>query len=254
MKSVEYDFRGSTALVTGATKGIGREIAVRLAAAGCSIGLTGRNRQELAELQAELSDSGVGVETMPCDLADPAQIPEMVAALADALGGFDFLVNNAGLTHVESVLDTSVEHWDEIMAVNLRAPLLVAQSVIPTMVQRGGGSVVNVGSLAGEVALEDHAAYCASKWGLHGLTKVMALELGQKGIRVNAVAPTVVMTPMGQEVWGEPEKGDPMKARIPMGRFVEPGEVVDTILYLLSDSAAMINGTVVVIDGGYSVW
>lgn len=122
------------------------------------------------------------------------------------------------------------------------------------MIERGNGAIVNVGSLAGAVALEDHAAYCASKWGLHGLSKVMALELGPSGIRVNAVAPTVVLTPMGRKVWGAPEKGDPMKERIPLRRFVEPSEVADTVLFLLSDAAAMINGDVLMVDGGYSIW
>ena len=97
-----------------------------------------------------------------------------------------------------------------------------------------------------------HASFCASKFGLHGLSKAMALELGPKGIRVNCIAPTVVLTPMGQAVWGDPAVGDPMKAKIPLGRFGEPDDVADAVLYLLSDSAAMINGDVLMLDGGYS--
>ena len=254
MPSIDFDFSGQTALVTGATKGIGREIALRLARAGCAIGATGRNAEELASLHEEVAALGVPVAVRPCDLSSPEDIRAMCAALSHELGGFDLLVNNAGLTHTEPVLETTVEHWDEIMRVNLRAPLLVAQGVIPTMIERGAGAIVNIGSLAGTVALEDHAAYCASKWGLHGLSKVMALELGPSGIRVNAVAPTVVMTPMGRKVWGSPEKGDPMKARIPLRRFVEPSEVAGTVLYLLSEAAAMVTGDVIMVDGGYSIW
>ena len=105
---------------------------------------------------------------------------------------------------------------------------------------------------AGSVGIEDHAAYCASKFGLHGLAKVMALELGPLGIRVNSVAPTVVLTPMGLKVWGDPKVGDPMKAKIPLGRFVDPSDVAVSVLFLLSDAAAMVHGDVLMLDGGYS--
>jgi NAD(P)-dependent dehydrogenase (short-subunit alcohol dehydrogenase family) len=265
MSSAKFDFSGHTALVTGATKGIGRDIAVRLAEAGCAVGATGRNQDELEGLAREVRTAGGRIAVYPCDLADPGQIREMCRALSMQLSspssenpratapGFDLLVNNAGLTHVESIFDVTVDHWDEVLNVNLRAPLLVTQCVAKDMVELGRGAVVNIGSLAGTVALEDHAAYCSSKWGLHGLSKVMALELAGHGIRVNAVAPTVVLTPMGRKVWGDPAKADPMKAKIPLRRFAETGDVTETVLFLLSDAAAMINGDVVMIDGGYSI-
>ena len=120
------------------------------------------------------------------------------------------------------------------------------------MMERKKGTIVNIASMASVTALDEHTSYCSSKFGLIGLTKVMALELGPYNIRVNAVGPTVVMTPMGQKIWGAPEKADPMKAKIPLGRFVEPSEVVQTVLFLASDGAAMIHGELILIDGGYN--
>lgn len=261
MSGATYDFSGKNAIVTGASKGIGREVSLRLAAAGCRVGATARTTEELETLQAEI-DALVGptpdgasraaCELFSCDLSDPGQIDAMTAHFIEAFGRIDLLVNNAGTTYPEPFLETNLEHWDITMAVNLRAPMVVARNVARNMADHGGGSIVQISSLAGVVGIEDHGAYCASKFGLHGLAKVMALELGPLGIRVNSVAPTVVLTPMGLKVWGDPKVGDPMKAKIPLGRFVEPSDVADAVLFLLSDAAATVHGDVLMLDGGYT--
>jgi L-xylulose reductase len=252
MSGATYDFSGKSAIVTGGSKGIGREVSLRLAAAGCRVGATARTVGELETLQSEIGASQAACEVFPCDLTDPGQIDAMTAHFIETFGRIDFLVNNAGTTYPEPFLQTNLEHWDITMAVNLRAPMIVARNVARNMADHGGGSIVQISSLSGVVGIEDHAAYCASKFGLHGMAKVMALELGPLGIRVNSVAPTVVLTPMGLKVWGDPKVGDPMKAKIPLGRFVEPSDVADAVLFLLSDAAATVHGDVLMLDGGYT--
>jgi 2-deoxy-D-gluconate 3-dehydrogenase len=173
------------------------------------------------------------------------------AALA-AYGTIDILVNNAGIARIEPLDVLPVAAWDETMAVNLRAPFLLAQALIGPMKAQGHGKIVNVSSQAGVVALEGHAAYCASKGGLNLLTKVMALEWGADNIQVNAVCPTVILTPMATQVWGDPRKADPMLAKIPLRRFGQPVEVADLILFLASPASDLITGETILIDGGYT--
>jgi NAD(P)-dependent dehydrogenase (short-subunit alcohol dehydrogenase family) len=164
----------------------------------------------------------------------------------------DILVNNAGIFHRQSLLETTVEQWEETLAVNLRAPLLLAQIVAPGMLAQRHGKIVNVSSLAAVVGCEGHAAYSASKDAMNLLTRVMAAEWGPFNIQTNAVAPTVVLTDMGKKVWGDEEKSAPVKARIPMHRFGTPLEIADLVLFLASPASDFICGQVVMIDGGYS--
>ena len=252
MGVMTVDLSGCRALVTGATKGIGREVALRLAASGCDVGVTGRASDELASLAEEIGAAGRTCWTRAADLASTEQTLAMAEHFLQAMGSIDILVNNAGMAITETLVDLDPEHWDILLAVNLRAPALVSKVVAGSMIKRKRGAIVNVSSQAGTVALTEHAAYCASKFGLNGLTKVMALELGPYGVRVNAVAPTVVLTPMGQQVWGDPAKGGPMLAKVPLGKFAYPRDVADAVLFLASDAASMINGEVLLIDGGFT--
>ncbi len=179
---------------------------------------------------------------------------ELAQRAADAFGGLDVLVNNAGISHPQLVVDTDPELFDMTIAVNLRAPALLASAVGAAMVGAGnGGSIITVASAAALAPLREHYAYCVSKAGLVMATKVLALELGPHGIRANSVCPTVVLTEMGQRVWGEEAKAAPMLARIPLGRFAVPHEVSDTVVWLASDAASMINGVDIPIDGGYTM-
>ncbi len=252
MKRAGFDFTGETALVTGATKGIGREIALRLAGAGCDLGITGRNRDDLDSLTEEIRGMGRRCVAVRADLSVRDETLDMARKIDDELGGVRILINNAGMAITETILELDPDHWDALLAVNLTAPALISSIIAPGMVERKSGVIVNISSVAGTNGLTEHAAYCASKFGLNGLTKVMALELGPHGVRVNAVSPTVTLTPMGQQVWGKPEKGDPMRAKIPLGKFAYPEDIADAVLFLSSGSASMINGDVLLIDGGYS--
>jgi NAD(P)-dependent dehydrogenase (short-subunit alcohol dehydrogenase family) len=249
-KGLSFDFTGRSAIVTGATKGIGRDIALALAAAGCRVAATGRNRDELDSLARDIEDGGGECLTYAADLADAAACEAMAAHFCAELGVVDILVNDAGLSIPERILDLDAAHWDRTLAVNLRAPALITKVVARAMIAAGGGAIVNVSSNACMAGIDEHAAYCASKFGLDGLTKVMAVELGPHNVRVNAVAPTVVLTPMGDQVWGDPRKAAPVKARIPLGRFALPAEVTGVVLFLASPAAAMIHGETILIDGG----
>lgn len=243
--SMNIRFDGKRALVTGAGKGIGREIVKVLAECGADVVAISRTQADLDSLSAETGCSSIVAELGDAQAARKA---------AEDAGPIDLLVNNAGIAVIQPFLEASVEGWDQTMAVNLRAAFIVGQVVAQGMVKRGkGGAIVNVSSQAGIAALNDHAAYGASKAGLDHLTRVMAQELGPHQIRVNSVNPTVILTPMGEKVWGDPAKGDPMKAKIPLGRFGYPIHVAQAVAYLLSDLSDMITGIVMPVDGGYLV-
>jgi NAD(P)-dependent dehydrogenase (short-subunit alcohol dehydrogenase family) len=246
---------GKRALITGATKGIGADIARTFAAAGAKLVLSGRDEAELAAARTALADEfGAEIDTAAVDLAHPDGPGRLAELAVAAFGGLDILVNNAGISHPQPVIDTDPELFDVTMAVNLRAPALLAAAVGKAMVHQGtGGSIITVASAAALAPLPDHYAYCASKAGLVMATKVLARELGKHGIRANSVCPTVVLTDMGQRVWGEEAKAAPMLARIPLGRFAVPREVSDTVLWLASDAAAMITGVDIAVDGGYTM-
>ncbi len=239
------DFSGKRVVVTGAGKGIGRATALMLARRGADVVALTRSGADLETLKAE-----TGCETVVVDLADPQATR---AAARQALPA-DLLVNCAGTTELESFLDVSVENFDLLYAVNTRAPMIVAQEYARERVAAGQpGAIVNVSSCASFVGIPDHAAYCASKAGLDGLTRVMAKELGPKGIRVNGLHPTVTLTPMAVKAWSDPDKAAAMLQRIPLGRFAEPDDIAEVILFLLSDAAAMVHGLSMPVDGGFMV-
>lgn len=250
MGDTDYDFTGKTAVITGATKGIGRDIASSFARAGCALGITGRSEKDLQEVAAEAQAAGVACEIYKADLSVAEECTAMAEHFVSIFPVVDFLVNDAGLSFPEKLVDLDVTHWDTTLAVNLRAPALITKVIARKMITQGHGVIVNVSSNASVAGIEEHAAYCASKFGLDGLTKVMAVELGPHGIRVNVVAPTVVLTPMGTKVWGDPKKADPVKAKIPLGRFAFPREITAAVFFLISEGAGMIHGETLIIDGG----
>lgn len=250
MNELEFRFAGKVAVVTGATRGIGHDIALRLAAAGCDLGITARREEELAGVAEEIRALGVRCEYIGADLSSVEACVKMAEYFADTFPVVDILINNAGLSFVERLVDLDIDHWNTVINVNLRAPAVITRTLARKMIAQGHGAIVNIASNACLAGIEEHAAYCASKFGLNGLTKVMAVELGPHNVRVNAVAPTVVLTPMGEQVWGDPKKADPVKACIPLGRFAYPKEVSGAVLFLASEAAAMIHGETLVIDGG----
>ncbi|KAM5309099.1 L-xylulose reductase isoform 1-T1 [Glossophaga mutica] len=241
---MELGLAGRRALVTGAGKGIGRSTVRALHAAGVEVVAVSRTQGDLDSLVRECP----GVKPVCVDLGD-------WAATERALGGVgpvDLLVNNAAVALLQPFLEVTKEACDISFDVNLRAVIQVSQIVARGLMARGApGSIVNVSSQASQRAIRNHTVYCASKGAMDMLTKVMALELGPHQIRVNAVNPTVVMTPMGKANWSDPQKSKTMLDRIPLGRFAEVENVVDVILFLLSDRSSMTTGSTVPVDGGF---
>jgi 2-deoxy-D-gluconate 3-dehydrogenase len=249
--TLAIDLSGRIAVVTGAGKGIGRAICLELARAGAAIFAVSRTAADLEALGEEVRMHGVRYVSCVADLTTAAAA-EDVARRAEQFGAVDVLVNNAGVARTGPAESVTEADWDYVLDTNLKGAFFVAQAFGRGMLARGGGRIVNVSSQAGIVGLADHAAYCASKAGLCLLTKVLAIEWGGRGVAVNAVAPTVILTPMGEQVWGDPSVGAPMLAKIPLGRFGQPVEVANVVAFLASDLAAMINGEIIAIDGGYT--
>lgn len=247
-----FSLAGHKALITGASKGIGAEIAAVFAEAGADIVALGRDEADLAATAKVVRAHGRRCLTLVAEMASPT---EPVAACERALadwGTIDILVNSAGMANVAPAVDFSTEDWDRMMAVNLRAPFLTARTLAPGMIAQRWGKVINISSQTGVIALDDHAAYAASKGGLNALTKSLCAEWARHNVQVNAICPTVVMTPMGKKVWGKPEKGDPFRNATPARRFAEPVEVADAALYLASDASAMVNGALLMVEGGFT--
>lgn len=247
-----FSVTGKRAMVTGATKGIGLEICRVLAQAGADIAAVGRDDAGLAEVSRAIEAVDRRAVPVKADLATAEGAAAAADAALDAFGTVDILVNNAGIALIDPLLDAQVEDWDLTMAVNLRAPFVIAQKLAPGMIAQEAGKIINISSQAGVVGLDEHGAYCASKGALNMLTKVMTTEWARHNIQINAVCPTVILTPMGEQVWGDPAKGDPMKAKIPAGRFGKPIEVADLVLFLASSASDLINGQSILIDGGFT--
>ena len=239
-----FDFSGKRALVTGAGKGIGRETVKALVECGAEVVALSRTQSDLDSLSSELP----GITALCVDLRKLDETLEV----AQSLGPIHLLVNNAGVTELQSFLDVTQDAFEYVMDINVKAVLFVSQVVAKGMVERGqGGSIVNISSQSSICALPNHTVYCASKGALDMLSAVMGLELGAHGVRVNTVHPTVVMTDMGKKAWSDPKKAGDMLSKIPMGKFAEVEDVVNAILFLLSDKSAMINCTKLPVDGGF---
>lgn len=240
------DFSGKTVLITGAAGGIGTAMAERFAAAGARLALVDITPAD--DLAARLGD---GHRAYQLDLEDPQAIAETVARIGTEMG-LDIVINNAGLGIVFPADHTDVDAWDRSMRINLRAPWLTAAAALPFLKASGAGRVINISSQAGVVAIDEHAAYGSSKAGLILLTKVLALEWARFGITVNAIAPTVVETPMALVGWSG-EKGVRARQEIPVGRFAKPSEIAAAAAYLASEDAGIINGETLMADGGFTI-
>jgi len=249
---------GRKAIVTGSTSGIGKSIAVTLAREGAEVAIIGRNKTRGLEVVSELRKDGLSSFFVETDISSTASINTMVDSCGEKMGKIDILVNNAGAQVIAPITGTEESKWDNIMDVNVKGPFLCCKRVIPQMVNRGKGCIINLGSVGGLRGFAGGGAYCASKAALIMFTRVLALELGRVGIRSNCICPGSIETSMLLE-YAEQKAGSPSKlldakkeitAGIPIGRIGVPEDVARTVLFLVSDSASFINGAVYVVDGG----
>ncbi|AOX16042.1 SDR family NAD(P)-dependent oxidoreductase [Kozakia baliensis] len=247
-----FALTGTTAVVTGASRGLGVTICDVLSAAGADIVAVARDNALLSETRTIVESHDRRCLTIAADLHDPTAIQHVAECIRDAVGNATILVNNAGMSIPKSLIEQSIEEWDAILNLNLRAPWLMARALAPGMIAQGGGKIVNISSMASGVALTDHGAYVASKAGLNGLTKVMTAEWARHNIQANAICPTVVWTPMGERVWGAGNKLQLFLEKVPAGRVATPEEVADLVLYLASPASGMVNGQEIFVDGGYT--
>jgi 3-oxoacyl-[acyl-carrier protein] reductase len=239
-------FAGKTVVVTGASSGIGRATAAAFLAGGGSVVAVADRAGELQQAAAELSELGE-VTPVLCDVADPAQVGALAERTA-GLGGADILVNNAGVWNERDFTDIEFENWQRIIQVNLTGPFLCSQALVPQLAAKGSAAIVNTASTNGLVAEPRLAHYNTSKGGLVMLTKSMAIDLAPLGIRVNAVAPGVIRTPLIEHILAD-QTADHFGS-IPAGRVGQPEEIAACIAFLASDEASYCHGTVLVCDGG----
>lgn len=252
MEHPNLSLDGQVALVTGASRGIGRDLVAHLAAAGATVVAAARSADDAEGVVAEVAAAGGTAIAVDLDVADLASIAAAVAAVEGRLGRIDVLVNNAGLGANHDALDVTEDDWDSMMDVNLKGLFFVTQAVARGMVARGYGRVVHLSSQAGLVGIPRHAVYSASKGGVTMLTKVLALEWASRGVTVNAVAPTFIRTPGTAERLDDPEFAADVLARIPVGRFGTTADVAAAVIYLASPAAGLVTGTVLSVDGGWT--
>jgi NAD(P)-dependent dehydrogenase (short-subunit alcohol dehydrogenase family) len=243
---MHLNLTGKTALVTGASRGIGKAIAAALAGAGAEVVMLGNRTGELPRAVAEV---GSKARALQCDLND---LPKLEAAIA-ALSGLDILVNNAGTNIPEPLVEVTLEHYTRIMDLNLRAAVFASQFAVRKMLARGeGGSIINITSQMGHIGDNNRTIYCASKHALEGFTKALAVELAPQGIRVNSVAPTFIETDLTRPMLANPDFRESVVRRIPMGHVGQPQDVAGAVVFLASAAARLITGTSLKVDGGWT--
>ena len=243
-----FDLRDRVALVTGASQGIGRETALALARAGAKVAAAARSEEKLASLVAEISAAGGEALALRMDVTDPEQIKSGFKQLAERFGHLDILVNNAALTRDGLALRMKPEDWDAVMRTNLTGAHLCIQQALAMMLRQRGGRIVNVTSVVAQAGNAGQANYAASKGGLVGLTKAIAIEVASRNITVNAVAPGFIETAMTGVLPAKVK--EELRTRIPLGRMGAPAEVAAAIVFLASDEAAYITGQVLSVNGG----
>lgn len=253
-RRIQVDLSGQTAIVTGASRGIGRAIALTLAAAGAKVALVARNAEKLAEVQSEISSAGGEASVHQADVTDGDAVQKVVDAVIDAWEKIDILVNNAGITRDGLLPRMSDDDWDEVISANLRSVFLFTRTAGNAMLRAKYGRIVNLSSISGIMGNPGQANYSASKAAIIGFTQTVAKELGSKrrAITVNAICPGFIksdMTDVLAEAGGDVFQ-QVIKDRVPLQRLGQPEEVADVVLYLVSDSASYISGQVLTIDGG----
>lgn len=247
--NTDFSLEGKVAVITGGAAGIGYAIAELYLKKGAKVILLDRSIQ-VADIAGKLDLTNAA--GFYCDVSDKQSVELAVEQAQSIFGRLDILVNSAGIVALAPAELATEEDWDKTIAVNLKGVFLMSQAVGRHFIQQGHGKIVNLASQAGVVALPNHVAYCTSKAGVIGMTKVLALEWSPLGVQINAISPTVVLTELGKKAWSG-QVAENMKLKIPACRFAYPPEIAACALFLASDAANMITGANLVIDGGYTI-
>ncbi|MDP3179621.1 MAG: glucose 1-dehydrogenase [Spirochaetaceae bacterium] len=250
--AVDFGIEGKVAVVTGASRGLGRGLAAALAAKGATVAAAARSLGDLEELAREIRSGGGSCEAFALDLRDLASIRSAFAAIRERFGRIDILVNNAGMGNPIPALDLTEIDWDWMMDLNLKGTFFCCQEAARTMIAQGGGRIVNISSQASIVAIPGEAVYCASKGALNMLTKVLAVEWSGKGVTVNAVGPTFIRTPGTAARLDDPAFLSDVLSKLPRGRVATMDDVAGAVIYLASPAADMVTGTLLLVDGGWT--
>lgn len=248
-RTPSFRLEGRRALVTGASSGIGLACATALADAGAEVTMVARGAERLEAAAAALRLSGGAVQTKALDIADLDALRDFVSSN----GPFDVLVNAAGTARHSAALDTTEEDFDAVASVNIKSAYFAAQFVAQGLIaQSRPGSIIQISSQMGHVGGVDRAVYCATKHALEGMTKAMAMEWGAHGIRVNTICPTFILTPLTQSTFDNPERRAWIESKIKLGRVGRVEDIMGAVLYLASDSSALVTGTALKVDGGWT--
>ena len=248
------NLKNKTALITGARRGMGRAHALALAKYGAKVVVTDISQEECQQVVEEIKKQGGQALALKLDVTKKQEVEEVIKKAVKEFGGLDILVNNAGIAEFKPFLAITEQEWDKILDINLKGQFLCAQAAARQMKEQGGGTIVNIASVAmGQqgIGFPNIAHYCASKGGIAALTEALAVELAQFNIRVNCVAPGLIETPMIEAVKSDPKTFEAMLTQIPLRRAGKPEEVSELVAFLASDNSSYMTGSVVVIDGGW---
>ena len=243
---------GHIAVITGASKGLGRQMAEALAQAGAAVALVARSRDLLESVAAGIRGNGGRAETIVADVSDEAEVAQIARQVQSTLGVCDILINNAGINIRKDVEEFTLGDWNEIVAVNLTAPFLMCRAFVPGMKEKGWGRIINMTSIMSHVSIPQRVGYSSTKFGLLGMVKALALELAPHSITVNGISPGPFGTEMNQPIMKDPIVNQQFVSRIPLGRWGKIEEIGALAVFLSSDDAGFITGTDIVIDGGWT--
>ena len=249
---------GKVALITGGGTGIGRAIALAFAREGASVAVAGRRLEKVKEVASAIEKQGGAALALQCDVSHAKDAERAISETAKKFGKLNVLVNNAGALSVSTVDTITEDDWDRVISVNLKGPFLMSRAALKEFRKNGGGTIVNIGSVLGLVAMKDRAAYCASKGGVTMLTKAMALDHAHENVRVNCICPSIVETELVKGLFDDSEQGKRLKqsrmGTIPLGRFGKPADVAELAVFLASDESSWLTGTAIPLDGGLTAF
>jgi NAD(P)-dependent dehydrogenase (short-subunit alcohol dehydrogenase family) len=248
----EHNLRNKVAIVTGASKGLGKAIALALGSAGASVALVSRDGERLKSVMDEVNHGGGNARVFVADVSDERQVRQLERDVLEAFPAVHILVNNVGMNLRKDLVDFTLEEWHTVLDTNLTSVFLMCRSMVPHIKGRGYGRIINLSSIMGHVSIAGRSAYSASKSALLGLTRALALELAAESITVNSISPGPFATEMNTSLIQNAELNQQFISKIPLGRWGRVEEVGDLALYLCSETAGFINGTDIVIDGGWT--